>query len=78
MSLPDLRQHSGWAARPRERATKAKRGAGSGSDAIVVARFADGTVQPMVEAILGYDCASRALFHVVIVSARAATPVPPS
>jgi len=49
-------------------------GNAGGGDAIVVARFADGTVQPMEEAKFGYDCASRALTHVVIVSARAAAP----
>jgi hypothetical protein len=43
-----------------------------GGDAAVVARFADGTVQPMEEAKFAYDCASQAFFHVVIISAQAA------
>jgi hypothetical protein len=43
-----------------------------GGDAAVVARFADGTVQPMNEAKFHYDCQSQAFFHVVIISAQAA------
>jgi hypothetical protein len=43
-----------------------------GGDAAVVARFADGTVQPMEEAKFAYDCQSQAFFHVVIISAGAA------
>ena len=43
-----------------------------GGDAAVVARFADGTVQPMNEAKFHYDCASQAFVHVVIISAEAA------
>ena len=43
-----------------------------GGDAVVVARFADGAVQPMEEAKFHYDCPSRAFFHVVIISAGAA------
>ncbi|MGH3195683.1 MAG: hypothetical protein ACRDOH_28915 [Streptosporangiaceae bacterium] len=43
-----------------------------GGDAAVVARFADGTVQPMEEAKFAYDCQSQAFFHVVIISAKAA------
>jgi hypothetical protein len=43
-----------------------------GGDAAVVARFADGTVQPMEEAKFAYDCQSQAFFHVVIISAQAA------
>jgi hypothetical protein len=49
-------------------------GNAGGGDAIVVARFADGTAQPMEEAKFGYDCVSRAFSHVVIVSAKAAAP----
>jgi hypothetical protein len=48
-------------------------GNAGGGDAIVVARFADGTAQPMEEAKFGYD-ASQAFSHVVIVSAKAAAP----
>lgn len=40
----------------------------------VIARFADGTVQPMVETKFRYDCARRGFFHVVIISAKAAGP----
>ena len=40
----------------------------------VLARFADGMVQPMEEAKFVYGCASHALAHVVIVSAKAAAP----
>ena len=43
-----------------------------GGDAAVVARFADGTVQPMKEAKFHYHCASQAFVHVVIISAEAA------
>ena len=45
-----------------------------GGEATVVARFADGTVQRMVEAKFAYDCSSQAFFHVVIVSAEGARP----
>lgn len=38
----------------------------------VVARFADGAVQPMDEAKLAYDCTDHAFHHVVITSAKAA------
>ena len=40
----------------------------------VVARFADGTAQPMGFAKFIYSCASQAFIHVVIVSAKAASP----
>jgi len=40
----------------------------------VVARFADGTVQPMGYAKFIYGCASRAFLHVVIISTKAASP----
>lgn len=40
----------------------------------VVARFGDGAVQPMGFAKFIYNCASRAFHHVVIVSAKAASP----
>ena len=40
----------------------------------VVARFGDGTVQPMGYAKFIYGCTSRAFLHVVIVSAKAASP----
>jgi hypothetical protein len=43
-----------------------------GGDAAVVARFADGAVQPMEEAKFHYDCPSQAFVHVVIISAGAA------
>jgi hypothetical protein len=43
-----------------------------GGDAAVVARFADGTMQPMEEAKFAYNCQSQAFFHVVIISAQAA------
>jgi len=40
----------------------------------VVARFSDGTVQPMGYAKFIYSCASRGFVHVVIVSPKAAAP----
>lgn len=39
----------------------------------VVARFGDGTVQPMAYAKFIYSCPSQAFIHVVIVSAKAAS-----
>jgi hypothetical protein len=39
-----------------------------------VASFGDGTVQPMGYAKFIYGCAARAFLHVVIVSAKAASP----
>jgi len=45
---------------------------GGGRD--VVARFADGTVQPMEETKFIYDCARQGFAHVVIISAKAAGP----
>lgn len=47
---------------------------GDGGFATVVARFADGTVQPMAETKFVYDCASHAFAHVVMTSAKAAGP----
>jgi hypothetical protein len=47
---------------------------GGGYASNVRASFADGTVQPMVEAKFAYGCASHAFTHVVIVSAKAAAP----
>lgn len=40
----------------------------------VVARFGDGAVQPMGFAKFIYSCASHAFVHVVIVSAKEASP----
>jgi hypothetical protein len=48
--------------------------AADGGYATIVARFADGTVQPMEESKFVYDCARHAFAHVVISSAKAAGP----
>jgi hypothetical protein len=45
---------------------------GGGGGATVVARFPDGTTQPMDEVKFIYDCASHAFAHVVMTSAMAA------
>ena len=47
---------------------------GDGGYANVRASFADDTVQPMEEAKFVYDCAGHAFAHVVIISAKAASP----
>jgi len=45
---------------------------GNGGGATVVARFPDGTTQPMDEAKFIYNCATHAFAHVVMTSAMAA------
>jgi hypothetical protein len=56
----------------RDISTVARPNGGDGGGAVVVARFADGSVQPMVETKFVYDCARQGFAHVVIISAKAA------